>query len=263
LNKIDSSPIAQGRTAEIYRWDDHRVLKLFRDWCPSDWVEYEARIAHAVFDSGVPSPAPGEIIDVDGRCGLIYERLEGISMLQDMNARPWLLFKHAYSLAKLQVQIHQKSIAKLPTYKERLKYDIRNASQISEDWRIKISSLLEGLPDGKNLCHGDYHPGNVIMTERGPVVIDWMTACSGSPWADVARSSLLLSIGAKAAGKQVRPIIRLVVKLYHRTYLNRYHELMPDTANELGRWGSVIAAGRLNEGIAPEQEVLIKMVKDG
>jgi hypothetical protein len=38
-------PIAEGRTAEIYLWDENHVLKLYRDWCPPDWVEYEARIA--------------------------------------------------------------------------------------------------------------------------------------------------------------------------------------------------------------------------
>lgn len=216
-----------------------------------------------MFDYGVPSPAPGQIVDVNGRRGLIYERLEGISMLQDMNARPWMLFKHARVLAELQVQINQQSITGLPTYKDRLNYDISNTSELSEDLREKVFSMLEALPDGQNLCHGDYHPGNVIITKRGPLVIDWITACSGSPWADVARSSLLLSIGAKAAGKQVRPIVRLVVKLYHRSYLNRYHDLMPDSDNELGSWRPVIAAARLNEGIGPEQEALLKIVKEG
>ena len=260
---MNSSPIAQGRTSEIYAWDDHHVLKLFRDWCPSDWVKYEARIAHAVFDSGVPSPAPGEIIDVDGRRGLIYERLEGISMLQDLHVHPWRLFKQARSLAELQVQIHQRSIPGVPTYKERLIDDIRGTDQLGEDLRMKVLAMLEALPDGQSLCHGDYHPDNVIITKRGPVVIDWMTACAGRPWADVARSSLLLSIGAKAAGRQVRPLIRLVVRLYHDSYLNRCRHMIPDTGNELDRWSPVIAAARLNEGITPEQEALINMVKAG
>jgi len=92
--------MAQGRTAEIFAWDDHHILKLYRDWCPPDWVEYEARTARAVWEAGIPSPAVGDIVEVDGRRGLIYQRLEGISMLQDMNARPWMLLKHARSLAE-------------------------------------------------------------------------------------------------------------------------------------------------------------------
>lgn len=263
MKELLSNPVAQGRTAEIFAWDDHHILKLYRDWCPPDWVEYEARTARAVWKAGIPSPAVGDIVEVDGRRGLVYQRLEGISMLQDMNARPWMLLKHARSLAELHVKINQRSVAGLPSYKDRLKYDIHNTRHLDQDLRNKALAMLAVLPDGQNVCHGDYHPGNVIITKSGPVVIDWMTACAGSPWADVARTSLILSIGAKAAGKQVRPLIRTVIKLYHQTYLNRYRALIPDTGNELNRWRPVIAAGRLNEEIVPERGALIELVKAG
>lgn len=261
--EFSSAPLAQGRTAEILLWDDRHVLKLFRDWCPPDWVDYEARIARAVHEAGIPSPAAGEIIQANGRRGLVYERLEGISMLQDLNARPWRLFKHARSLAELQIKIHQTSIAGLPSYKDRLRYDIDQTSRMSDAPRKKVLALLETLPDHPNLCHGDYHPGNVFLTRNGPVVIDWMTACSGSRWADVTRSSMILSIGVKAAGQQVRPLIRMAVSFYHRIYLNRYRALAPDTAGELERWMPVIAAARLNEDIIPEREALIRIVEEG
>jgi len=263
LKDISSTPIAEGRTAEIYAWDDHHILKLYRDWCPSDWVEYEARIARAIYEADIPSPAPGEIVEAGDRRGLTYERLDGISMLQDMNARPWMLLKHVRSLAELQVQINQQSILGLPSYKDRLSYDIRNTPHLSQDLRDKALALLNALPDGQNVCHGDYHPGNVIITKAGPIVIDWMTASAGSQWADVARTSLLLTIGAKGAGKQVAPMIRLLINLYHRMYLKHYLKLVPDKRNELKKWMPVIAAARLNEDIALEREALIKMVKDG
>src|SRR5512133_1457793 len=102
-----STPIAQGRTADVYAWDKHHVLKLYRDWCPPHWVEDEGRIANAIHYAGIPSPAAKEIIEVNGRRGLIYERLEGISMLKDMNMHPWRMFKHARSLAELQVKINK------------------------------------------------------------------------------------------------------------------------------------------------------------
>ena len=256
-------PIAEGRTAEIYPWDENHILKLYRDWCPSDWVEYEAWIAGAVHAAGIPSPAAGDIVEVDGRRGLVYERVEGPSMLQDMNARPWMMLKHARTLADLQVKIHRQSIEGLPSYKDRLKFDIQRAQALSEVLREKALERLEALPDGQSVCHGDFHPGNIIITRNGPVVIDWMTACSGSPWTDMARSSLLLSIGAKSAGKMVSPFIRIVIKLYHRTYLNRYHLHNPAGKHELEHWMPVIAAARLNEEILPEREALINLVAEG
>ena len=263
VNHLSSAPIAEGRTADVYIWDDRHILKLYRAWCPADWVEYEARIARAVYEAGVPTPEAAEIVEVHGRRGLLYERLEGVSMLQDMNARPWKLFEHARALAELQVQIHRQVISGLPSYKARLDYDIRKGEHLREELKEKVLAMLEGLPDGEQLCHGDYHPGNVFLTRNGPVVIDWMTACSGSAGADVARTSMILGIGARAAGKQVSPFIRLAIRLYHSTYLNRYEALTPDAAGELPRWAPVIAAARLNENIIPEREALTRIVEQG
>ena len=260
---LSSAPLAQGRTAEIYPWEDGHVLKLYRDWCPSDWVDYEARIAHAVYEAGIPSPKPDEIVEVDGRRGLVYERLQGISMVQDIKARPWLLWKHARSLAELQNQIHQRSTPGLPSYKDRLRYDLSQTSFLPDDLRRKALHLLEQLPGGQNICHGDYHPENVLITRDGPVVIDWMTACSGSPWADVARTSLILTIGIKAAGNQIPLLLRVIARLFHQTYLHWYRSLRTDTQSELHKWTPVIAAARLNENIIPEREALIRIVEQG
>ena len=258
-----STPIAEGRTAEIYPWDDRHVLKLYRDWCPPDWVDYESRIARGVYEAGVPSPAAGEIVEMNGRRGLVYERIEGISMLQAINARPWTMFGYARELAELHVKINQQSITGLPSYKQRLHYDIGNVQQLSEAQRESILGMLKALPDGDQLCHGDYHPGNVLLTKNGPMVIDWMTACSGSRWTDVARSSMILRIGAKAAGKQVRPIVRLFIKLFHAVYLSRYRALVPDSQYELDHWLPIIAATRLNENIIPERDALLNMIQEG
>lgn len=257
-----SAPIAEGRTADVYSWDDTHIIKLYREWCPSDWVDYEARVARAITEAGIPSPAAGEIVEVGSRRGLIYERLEGKSMLQDLNARPWMFLKHAQALAELHVKINGLSIEGLPSYKDGLGYSVRNTRHLSDALREKALALLDTLPDGRSVCHGDYHPGNVLLTKRGPLAIDWMTAKSGSPWADVSRTSLLLSIGARSAGKQIKPVVRTMVGLFHRRYLARYMALSPDSQSALNRWMPVTAAARLNEDIAPEREALIKMVEE-
>lgn len=258
-----SRPIAEGRTAEIYEWNDGYVLKLYREWCPPHWVEHESKVAHAIVEAGIPTPAAGEIVEVNHRRGLVYERVTGISMLQDLNARPWTFLKHARTLAALQAKINQLSIAGLYSYKDGLMHSIQRAHHLTENVRAQVSKLLSTMTDGKSVCHGDFHPGNVLLTERGAVVIDWMTASSGSPWADAARTSMILMIAAKRAGKQVSPMVRLLVGLYHRTYLGHYRKLLPDKNNELRRWYPVIAAARLDEQIEPEREALIRMVQAG
>ena len=258
-----STPIAEGRTAEIYEWNVGYVLKLYRDWCPLDWVDHESKVAHAITEAGIPTPAAGEIVEVNHRRGLVYERVTGISMLQDLNARPWMFLRHARALAELQAKINQLSIPGLQSYKAGLMFTIRRAPHLSDDLREKVLNYLVTLTDGEKVCHGDFHPGNVLMTPKGAVVIDWMTASSGNPWADVARTSMLLTIGAKSAGSQVKPMIRFLINLYHRTYLNHYLKLMPDRRNEFKQWMPVIAAARLDERIDLEWEALIGMVEQG
>jgi Ser/Thr protein kinase RdoA (MazF antagonist) len=256
-----SKPLAEGRIAEIYLWNETHVLKLFRDWCQPEWVDEEAHIAKTLYEAGIPAPAPGEIIEFNGRRGLLYERIEGISMLADMNAHPWRLLKHARSLADLHIKINQQSIPGLPSGKSRLRYDITHNPYLETKLRDRLLTTLDELPDGNQLCHGDYHPGNVLLSPRGPVVIDWVTACAGNPWADVSRTSMILQIGAKAAGNLVHPLIRALIKLYHRAYLNRYCSQVRDARDEIHRWMPLIAAARLKEEIQPEREALFEMMK--
>ncbi|MFD1910018.1 phosphotransferase family protein [Paenibacillus rhizoplanae] len=58
-------------------------------------------------------------------------------------------------------------------------------------------SRLAELPDGEKLCHGDFHPDNILMDDK-LWVIDWMTGVRGNPAADVARSVIMFSIGGLA-----------------------------------------------------------------
>jgi hypothetical protein len=260
---MKDKPLALGRTAEVYDWGGDRVLKLYFDWCPPHWVENESKVARAVVAAHIPTPAALEIIEVDGRRGIVYERVTGISMLQDMNARPWTSLRHARSLAELQAKINMLSVPGLFPYKDGLMNAIRSAPHLSADLRASVLDLLPALPEGDRLCHGDFHPGNVMLTGNGPVVIDWMAACIGNPWADFTRTSLLLTIGPKGAGKQLSPIVRLVIDLFHLVYVRRYLELLPDPQNERRKWRPVIAAARLNEHIEPECDALIRMVQAG
>ena len=52
----DLQLLAAGRTAEIYTWDEGRVLKLFFDFMPADEAAHEARQTHLASQAGAPAP---------------------------------------------------------------------------------------------------------------------------------------------------------------------------------------------------------------
>lgn len=82
-------PIAFGRTAEIYAWQEGQVLKLFHSGFALEDIEQEARIAGAMHASGLPVPSVGEIVRVNGRNGLVYQRVEGESMWESGGVGEW------------------------------------------------------------------------------------------------------------------------------------------------------------------------------
>jgi Ser/Thr protein kinase RdoA (MazF antagonist) len=55
---------------------------------------------------------------------------------------------------------------------------------LPERIRRRIRERLDELPDEERVCHGDFHPDNVLLGEGGPVIIDWGPASAGHPLAD-------------------------------------------------------------------------------
>lgn len=257
------NPIDLGRTAEVYTWNEGTILKLFHEWFPLSAIEHEAQVAHAVHEAGLPVPAVGDLIEIDGRYGLVYERVIGVSMLEAQASHPWTLLRCARLLAELQADMHETEAAQgLPAQHQSLRRKIQEAKVLTSDLREAALRMLEELPQGYQLCHGDFHPGNVMMTERGAVVIDWIDATRGNPLADVARSSLLMDMAPLQDGAPHPWILGLGRKWFHRAYLRRYFQLRPENQQDLTAWRLVNAAARLSEGI-PEERALLAFARVG
>lgn len=183
--------IAAGRLADVYAWGDRHILKLYRHGCSPTVADREAagtRMAHA---AGIPTPAVLDVTRVEDRVGLILERIDGPTMLQALCERPESAHSLAHQLATLAVHLHSCGATNPPSQRQLLQVNIGRAKGLTEDMKAEVLHLLGLLPDANSLCHGDFHPGNVIMTTAGPVIIDWLNATRGNPIADVARTTLL------------------------------------------------------------------------
>lgn len=257
------SPIAIGRTAEVYAWQDAQVLKLFYAWCPPAAIQHEIDNGRLIATLNLSTPRLLDVVDLDGRRGLIYERVSGVSMLSQLNAKPWRLFSQARQLAELHTQIHAQPGWGFTALHSSLRAAIARAGDIPPELRTSVLQQLEKLPDSDRLCHGDFHPDQVMLTTRGPVILDWMTALQGPPLADVARTSLLLRVGqVPYAGRAMRAFINLWRGLFHRAYLACYLELRPGaTRSEINAWLIPVAAARLAEGIQGEQALLLNLIR--
>lgn len=255
-------PIAQGLTAEIYVWDETRILKLFRDGRAPDQVAYEAHIARAVHAAGLPVPAVGDIVEVNGRLGLLYERIDGLAMIDSMGQKPWPLAQSARLWAELHADMHARcTVPELPSQRAELAKHIRAARMLSPDLQRAALRAVDTMPEGDRLCHGDFWPGNILMSSRGPVIIDWSCATRGNPLADVARSSVLLLGGL--ASPLVSRAHQAHIRQVHRIYLQRYFQLRPEGQEQCQAWHLIVAAARLSENVPGVQTWLLATVAAG
>jgi aminoglycoside phosphotransferase (APT) family kinase protein len=251
--------IGVGRTAEVYAWGEGRVLKLFHPWHPHEWAENEHRLTAAAFEAGLPAPRVDGLERVDGRLGMVLERIEGPSLLQLVAARPWTILAVARRLAEVHAAIHARRVPGLIPVAQHLRWRLERA-RLPERLRGAAEAALSRLPPGDAVCHGDLHPDNVVLTRRGPVVIDWPELSAGHPLADLVRTSLLLRFSSPPHGR-LRWVLRVGRRALHAVYLRRYLELAGRRADDLAPFLLPVAAARLGSEIEDERSALLAFVE--
>jgi uncharacterized protein (TIGR02172 family) len=257
VNMEKGEMIGSGNTAEVYVWGENKVLKLFRKDFISHGIEKEYKNSKLVEELGLPVPKVGGIIEEDDRTGIIYEKITGVSMLNEMMKMPWTIRKNAKRLAEIHYRIHQYKLEEEHNYKlkDSLLWNILDTNLLSEEKKEEIILQLGKLPEGNSLLHGDFHPGNIILQSDKEVVLDWMTAASGCPAADVARTLMLLRDAALPTN--ISGFYSFMIKLFRKhlslAYLKHYIKLSGIRQEEISVWRIPLAAARLIEWI-PEEE---------
>lgn len=219
---------------------------------PAHWSRIEARHAVAAHEAGIPTPMVLDVVDVDGRASIVFERVDGLSMLDRLAARSAESEQLAIEMADLQREMHRTSApTDFPELCERVAGKIATADALGSEERSEADELLRALRGGSAICHGDVHPGNILIGDRDMMVIDWFDAASGPPIADIVRSSLLVRPVRRCASPPYLQGADVgVLRRFHRTHARR---LLADSdvADALS-WESVLAVSRLAEPVGDD-----------
>lgn len=176
--------IASGRSADIYDLGGGRVLRRLRSGTIG---EHEVSAMQAAREGGVPVP---EVFHVDG-ADLVMERVVGRSMIDEVGRRPWAARRFGRELGRLHLMLRA----------------------------VPAPPGLRG--DGRVLVHNDLHPGNVVVTVDGPVVIDWESASAGPPDRDAAQMWLLAAVAeVDDAAFWLRPVVGVVRRRLLASFLD-------------------------------------------
>ncbi len=256
--------IGEGRTAEVYAWGDGQVLKLYRASCPRDWTAHEVAVVRALTAAGVPAPAVVATVEEDGRAGIVFERVPGRSLREQITAAPWRTGAAGRLLARLHGEVHALPVrGPLPRVRDHIVGNVRDLGAVLGADADRVLARLEALPDGDRVCHYDFHPDNILGDGRTWRAIDWNNAALGDPVADVARTVLMLRSPyfPPDVAAPVRAFVMALKRWLARAYEAEYGRRFGLSRPALRAWLVPVAAARLWEELPGEREWLLGIVR--
>jgi uncharacterized protein (TIGR02172 family) len=256
--------LARGLEAEVFLRSDGSVLKLMYDPANTERVGHEATALRTLSSHGYPAPELLDVVTVDGRPGLVLQRVPGSDLLTQLGRNPLALLRAGRALGDVHAAMHQiEAPAGLPDRKDIFRRRIEAAPDLPDRLRAAAVALLAELPAGDRLCHGDLHLGNLLGSWSAPIVIDWGDASHGDPLADVARTYLVHQVASAPPGAP--PLVRMLAPAVRTTiarrYLAAYRKHHRVDQKLLGQWMTVGAAARLAEPVPGEYPKLIQLIE--
>lgn len=206
----------------------------------------EALNQSRVEETDLNIPKIKSIAVVDGKWSITMDYVEGITLTELMEKYPEKEDEYLDLFVGLQRTVLSKRVPMLNKLKDKMQARI-SLAKLDATTRYDLHTRLDALPKHYNLCHGDFHPSNVIITNDGvPYVIDWAHATQGNASADVATTYLLLYLDGK------EQLAEKYLKLYC---------LKSDTAIQyVQKWIPIVAASRLTKAKPEEDECLRRWI---
>jgi len=232
-----SEPLAEGAVGQVFPWGDDTVVKLARRWLLPEAVDHEYRVAHLLRAAGLNVPRALQRVEVEGRLGIVYTRASGPTMWSRITAAPHQALGLARTLGRLHAAVHGRlGPEELPDVHDRLRSRIESSPRAAPDVRELMLERLKALPRGDRLLHGDFHPGHVVMSRAGMVIVDWGEAARGHPLADVARTCFLIRVGGLPERFLPQLFVRACRNVFCRLYLRAYFQQSPYRQEDLRSW---------------------------
>ena len=237
--------IAVRNNKTIYR-DGDKCIKVFNEGFSKADVLNEALNQARIEGTGLNIPKILEVTMIEGKWAIVSEFIKGKTLAQLMEEDPEKKDEYLALLVDLQLEMHSKTCAHLNKLKDKMNRKI-SESNLDATTRYDLHTRLEGMPKHKKVCHGDFNPSNIIITEDGtPYILDWSHATQGNASADAARTYLLFWLNGDIEGA--------------KKYLELFCEKSNTAKQYVQKWMPIVAASQSVKGNEHEREFLLSWV---
>ncbi|MBR2406174.1 MAG: phosphotransferase [Clostridia bacterium] len=237
--------VAVRRDKTIYR-DGNHCIKLFNENFSKADVLNEALNHARIEETGLNVPRLLEVTRIDGRWAIVLDYIPGKTLEQLMQEYPEKQAEYLELFVELQLTVQSKTCRLLTKLKDKMDRKI-GETELDATTRYELHARLEGMPKHKKVCHGDFNPSNIVISDDGtPFIIDWAHATQGNASADAARTYLLFCLnGEKELAKQ---------------YLELFCQKSDTARQYVQKWMPIVAASQSVKGNPEEREFLLSWV---
>ena len=237
--------IAVRNNKTIYR-DGDKCIKVFGETYSKADVLNEALNQARIEEIGLNIPKILEITMIDGKWAIVTEFIEGKTLAQLMEENEDKKAEYLELLVDLQLDVHSKKSPLLNKLKDKMARKI-SLTDLDATTRYDLHTRLEGMPKHTKVCHGDFNPSNIIITDDGKAyIIDWAHATQGNASADVARTYLLFCLDGDTEGA--------------KQYLDLFCKKSNTAKQYVQKWMPIVAASQSVKGNEKEREFLLSWV---
>ena len=234
--------IAVRNRKTIYR-DGDKCIKLFNEGYPKADILNEACNQARVEELGLGVPKVIEVATIEGKWAIVSEFIEGQTLDELMKANPSEMNHYLELFVDIQKDVLSRKCSRLNELKHKMTRKISQAD-LDATMRYDLHTRLHGLTQEDSVCHGDFNPTNIIITDEGaPYILDWSHVTQGHRAGDAARTYLLFQLAKQ-------PEIA-----------NRYLDLFckkTDTARQIVlKWLPIVAVSQSVKGHEEEREFLL------
>ncbi|MDE7165202.1 MAG: aminoglycoside phosphotransferase family protein [Clostridiales bacterium] len=236
--------IATRPNKTVYREGDLCYKVFAADYKKSD-IFNEVLNQTRVEETGLFVPKVHEVKRFDdGRLAIVMDYVAGKSLAKMIEENPEK--KEEYILKLIDIQLSMHGLTAPELNKQRAKFTRKiELSGLDATTRYELQMRLDGMPKHKKLCHGDFNPSNVIITESGEAcVIDWSHATIGNASADTARTYLLFMLAGDDKTAEF--------------YLHNFCKKADTALQYVQNWLPIVAASQMVKGKPQEREMLAK-----
>ena len=229
----------------VYRSGDE-IVKVFSKDHPKSGVFNEALITSCVEETGLPIPAVKSVECIDGCWAIIIERAEGITLEEKMKQDPANRSMYLEKLVDIQLEVNAHKAPHLRNTRDKMEESINSLKNLDPSTRYELLQRLLGMPRHTKLCHGDFVPSNIILTDDGNFkIIDWAHATQGNAGADAAITYMRFSLENPELAEE---------------YLKIFSKKSDTAIQYVQKWLPIVAAAQLTKAIPEEAGLLEKWV---